>query len=79
MKTICQWEIKEINGKIHQRGTTEREYEDPVFLNMQFCMERNQYEELLKICKEYKLTGVHQAIQGMLNNEDPYKFVEQYM
>ena len=76
MKTICQWEYTEIDGKKIESGKVYTEYEDPIFLNMQFCMERDQFEALRKNCKEYK-TSIIKAIQDILEY-DPEKLIEQY-
>ena len=70
MKTTAQYEINTMNGNKKETGTIWKEFDDPVFLNMQFYVEREQYEKLRKMCIEYKLGTIHHAIYEMLNEND---------
>ena len=57
-------------------GNIIKEIEDPVMINMELCIEKKQYLELKKQCKESKTTIVN-AILDLLNG-DPEKLTEQY-
>lgn len=59
------------------RGTIQTEMEEPVFINMELCIEKAQYVALKELCAEYKCE-IGSAIFDLLNG-DPEKIVEQYM
>ena len=58
-------------------GTIKTEIINPVMLNMELCIEKDQYVALKRICTEYK-TNIVNAIIDLLN-DDPEKLIEQYM
>ena len=69
-------EIYNKKGKVIEKGISyiyDEELNEPVYLNMQFWMERSKYEELNKLCKEYKATNIQHLIQTWLD-EEPEKF-----
>lgn len=49
--------------------------ENPVYLNMQFCIEKEQFESLEKLCREYKLSNIHHAIQTILEEAEPEEII----
>ncbi len=77
MKIKLQHEINLMDGSEPTRNYVETEMEDPVFLNMQFCIEREHFEKLLEVCSEYKLNGIHQAIDDILQDPNPYTIIDQ--
>lgn len=78
MKIRLQYEINEMNNTelIHNEMTTE--ITDPVFLNMQFAIEREHYHKLIEICNEFKLSGIHEALNDLLQNPNPNTIIDQY-
>lgn len=79
MRVILQAEIDRMNGQKKIESKIETDFDDPVFLNMQFCMEREEYEELAKLCVEYKADSIQNALQSLLIDCDPYKIIEKFM
>lgn len=80
MKVTLQCQINEVNGTIIENKLIETHYDDPIFLNMQFCMERHQFEEYKKLCKEWKHSGIHEVLKEMLDEVEPERifcFLEQ--
>lgn len=78
MKIKLQNEINLMDGSEPTKYYVESEMEDPVFLNMQFCIEREHFIKLLEVCSEYKLTGIHEAIDDILQNPNPNTIINQY-
>ena len=76
MRVKLHYQFSEINGDKILGRYMETEYEDPIFLNMQFCIERNQFRKLMELCSEYKIEDIHQAINIILNDIDPEKIIE---
>ena len=76
MLTTTRSEIFDENGnKVYiEEHTTE--FKNPVFLNLQLCLEKEQYEKLFEECNEYK-TSIPKAIQDLIE-ESPEKLTEQY-
>lgn len=78
MKVTLHYQInemdgKKIDGKYHH---IEAEMDDPIFLNMQFCMEREKYLQLCKLCKEYKLLNIHYALQTILEESEAEQIID---
>lgn len=59
-----------------ERGTIYTDIENPVMMNMQLCIERDQYIALKRQCIEYK-TSIVSAILDLING-DPERLIEQY-
>ena len=76
MKVKLHYQFSEIDGEKIIGKYLETWCDDPIFLNMQFCMERNQFIKLMEICKEYKIEDIHQAINIILTEVEPEKIIE---
>lgn len=77
MRVKLQYEVNLMDGTKPQKSYTETDFDDPVFLNMQFCIERDHYNELLQACKENKVT-IQQALSDLLTDPNPYTILDQY-
>lgn len=75
MKVKLHYQFNEVDGTQLTNKFVETNYEDPIFLNMQFCMEREQFNKLMKLCVEYKLEDIHHAIQTILDESDPEQII----
>lgn len=75
MKVKLHYQINEIDGTKIEGKYIETEFDDPIFLNMQFCIERKQYDELSQLCKEYKYYSIHEVLQQILNEAEPGKII----
>lgn len=76
MLTTTRSEIYDENGKRVYAEESTTEFQNPIFLNLQICLEKEQYEKLEKECKEYK-TSIPKAVQDLIE-ESPEKLTEQY-
>lgn len=76
MVTTTRSEIFDENGKKIYAEEQTTDFKKPVFLNIQLCLEKEQFEKIKLECTEYKTTIV-KAIQDLLEN-DPEKLTEQY-
>ena len=76
MWTTTRSEIYDENGKKIYTEERTTDYKNPVFLNLQICLEKEEYEELEKECREYK-TSIPGAVQDLMR-ESPEKLTEQY-
>ena len=76
MLTTTRSEIYDENGKRIYAEERTTEFKNPVFLNLQLCLEKEQFEKLFEECKEYK-TSIPGAVQDLIA-EDPKKLTEQY-
>ena len=74
MRIKLQYVIDEMNGFEADPQFIETEMDDPIFLNMQFCIEREQYYKILEVCSENK-TNIHRAISDLLADPNPYKIL----
>ena len=76
VKVRLQYQFSEVSGKKIMGKYVETDYEDPIFLNMQFCMERNKFNKLMRLCKEYKIGDIHQALSEILDETEPERIIE---
>lgn len=75
MKVKLHYQIKEVDGPKIEEKYIETKYDDPIFLNMQFCMERQKFNDLDKLCKEWKYSGIHELIRELLDEVEPEKII----
>jgi len=75
MTAKMKYEIS-TNDAYQESGTIYTDIENPVLINMQLCIEKDQYLALKRQCTEYK-TNIVGAIIDLLNG-DPEKLTEQY-
>ena len=48
---------------------------EPVYLKLEFCMKKEDYEELSNLCKYYKVHGgIHELLQNWLDKENGDEF-----
>lgn len=78
MRIKLQYEINEFNDSEIIHNEIISEMQDPVFLNMQFAVEREHYERLIEVCREFKLSGIHEALNDLLQNPNPNTIIDQY-
>lgn len=78
MKVTLHYQINEMNGekidgKYHH---IQAEMDDPIFLNMQFCIEREKYLKICELCKEYKLYDIHYTLQKILEEAEEERIID---
>lgn len=78
MKITLHYQINEMNGeKIEGKcNHIQAEMDDPIFLNMQFCIERNKYHKMIELCKEYKLPNIHYVLQTIIEESEPEQIID---
>lgn len=76
MRVKLHYQFKEVSGEKLVGKYVETDYNDPIFLNMQFCVEREQYNKLMELCEKNKIIDIHQAVNIMLNEIEPERIID---